>query len=231
MEKKNCLGLYVFLGLLSVAIAIPIAVNSFVNSSRTVSVRGLCERQVQADRAIWPIVFKEGGNSLTVLAAEVQKKNDVIRKWLMEAGFSEDEISVSSPKVEDLRTGYYEKRPYDYAMTSVITVCSGKVMEVVKLQQRQMELLSGGIPIGSGNSWEYSVTYDFTDLNSIKPAMIEEATLNARSAADKFAHDSGQKVGKIRSAAQGQFTISDRDANTPYIKTVRVVTSVVYQLR
>ena len=72
--------------------------------------------------------------------------------------------------------------------------------------------------------------YDYTDLNKIKPKMIEDATKNAREAAEKFAKDSDSKLGKIKEARQGQFTITDRDANTPYIKSVRVVTSVDYYL-
>jgi hypothetical protein len=77
----------------------------------------------------------------------------------------------------------------------------------------------------------YNVSYEFTGLNDIKPEMIEEATKNAREVAEKFATDSNSKLGKIRNASQGQFSISDRDANTPYIKKVRVVTTVNYYLK
>ena len=80
------------------------------------------------------------------------------------------------------------------------------------------------------NAWDHQTEYSFNGLNDIKPAMIEEATVNAREAAEKFAKDSNSKLGKIRQASQGQFSISDRDINTPYIKNVRVVTNVVYYL-
>ena len=78
--------------------------------------------------------------------------------------------------------------------------------------------------------WEYKTEYSFTKLNDIKPEMIEEATKNAREAAEKFAQDSDSKLGKIKKASQGQFSISDRDSNTPYIKSVRVVSSIDYFL-
>ena len=75
------------------------------------------------------------------------------------------------------------------------------------------------------------MSYEFTGLNDIKPQMIEDATKNARAAAEKFAKDSDSKLGKIKSASQGQFTIANRDENTPYIKSVRVVTTVTYYLK
>jgi hypothetical protein len=83
----------------------------------------------------------------------------------------------------------------------------------------------------TGGDYRYNILYEFTGLNEIKPQMIEEATKNAREAAEKFAVDSGSRLGKIRNASQGQFTITDRDANTPFIKNVRVVTTVNYYLR
>lgn len=232
MELKNCTGLWIFLGLLSIAIALPEAVSKKADASRTVTVKGLCEKEVDADRAIWPIVYKEGGNSLEVLSKSLSRNNTEIISWLKAAGIEESEISISSPKVENMRAnGYSQPSTYDFVMTSVITVCTSKVPLVIDLQTRQLELLDKGIAIGSGNSWEYPVTYEFTGLNDIKPEMIEQATFNAREAAGKFAQDSGSKVGKIVSASQGQFSVNDRDANTPYIKTVRVVTTINYRLK
>ena len=91
-------------------------------------------------------------------------------------------------------------------------------------------MLKQGIAL-TGGDYRYNVTYDFTKLNEIKPQMIENATKNARIAAEKFAKDSDSKLGKIKTANQGQFSIVDRDANTPYIKSVRVVTTVDYYLQ
>ena len=135
---------------------------------------------------------------------------------------------MAPPEVIDLQAERYyssENKPYRYNVTSVITVTSRDVDKVRRLMAKQTELLKQGIAIGNN-----FVSYEFTGLNDIKPQMIEEATKNARAAAEKFAKDSNSKLGKIRSASQGQFSIYDRDANTPYIKSVRVVTTVNYSL-
>ena len=95
---------------------------------------------------------------------------------------------------------------------------------------RQGELLTQGVAV-SATDYQNQITYDYTDLNKIKPKMIEEATKNAREAADKFAKDSESHLGKIKDASQGQFSIEDRDANTPFIKEVRVVSTIDYYLK
>ena len=103
-------------------------------------------------------------------------------------------------------------------------------MDLVRdLMTRQVELLRKGVAI-TGCDYRYNAEFSFNGLNSIKPEMIEEATKNAREAAEKFAMDSDSKLGKIKNASQGLFSIYDRDSNTPYIKKVRVVTSVNYFL-
>ena len=95
----------------------------------------------------------------------------------------------------------------------------------------QSELLKRGIVTGGGSQWENPVEFKYEGLNSIKPQMIEDATRNAREVAQKFAKDSGSRLGKIKTANQGTFSIENRDSNTPYIKRVRVVTSVTYYLK
>ncbi|MDD5733171.1 MAG: SIMPL domain-containing protein, partial [Bacteroidales bacterium] len=142
------------------------------------------------------------------------------------------EIGINAPEIIDMSAERYSTTPapYRYNVTSVITVSSNKVDLVRKLIADQGELLKQGIAI-TGGEYRYNTVYSFTALNDIKPQMIEEATRNARAAAMKFAQDSGSKLGKIRNASQGQFTISDRDENTPYIKNVRVVTTVNYYLK
>ena len=143
-----------------------------------------------------------------------------------------DEITVNAPSILDTRTNLYgERNAYHYIITAGVTVCSNQVERIVKLQTEQAKLYEKGIPVGMGENWSHPTTYSFTGLNDIKPAMIEEATINARQAAEKFAKDSNSKLGKIKTATQGQFSVSDRDSNTPYIKNVRVVTNVVYYLK
>ena len=235
MEKKGNViaAICIMVGLIAIAIAIPASVKNFTSYKRTVTVKGLCEREVKADSVIWPIVYKEGGNDLKSVYANLTAKNSTIVKWLEEAGINESEITISAPSVEDIRTYSYtvENRTYNYIVTQVITICTDNVDTVLGLRAKQSDLFDLGIAIGSGSSWENPVVYEYTGLNDIKPEMIEEATKNARVSADKFAKDSDSRIGKIITASQGQVTVTDRDANTPYIKTVRVVTTIKYMLK
>lgn len=198
---------------------------------RVINVRGLAEREVKADYVIWPIVFKEVGNDLSALYETVQTKTQALEKFLSENGISKDEIGNASPDITDSESELYnnEKRPYRYVATVVVTVASKNVDKIRELMGKQGELLKQGIAFSEGD-YRYRKIYSFNGLNNIKPAMIEEANKNARTAAQKFATDSGSKLGKIKSATQGQFSIEDRDENTPFIKKVRVVTNVQYFL-
>lgn len=207
-------------------------INDFVNKDRIVTVKGLAEREVPADKVTWPLMYKDIGDNPAVIYSNMEKKNAAIVGFLKANGISEEEISIAPPEIIDMQAERYGNQniSYRYNATSVITVTSRQVEKVRKLMSEQAELMKQGIAI-TGGDYRYNVTYEFTGLNDIKPQMVEEATKNARSVAEKFATDSGSRLGKIRNASQGQFSITDRDANTPYIKNVRVVTTVNYYLR
>lgn len=205
--------------------------NSLADKSRTVSVKGLAVREVDADEVIWPIVTKFGANDLGEISATVEKNNAAILAWLKQNGISESEISVSAPEVVNNQTNSYSnfQEPFVYNVTNVITVTSKEVKKVNAIMRNQGSLLAEGVAI-AGGGWEYKPTYNFNGLNDIKPSMIEESTKAARAAAEKFASDSESKLGNIFSASQGQFEITDRDQYTPWIKQVRVVCYVNYTL-
>lgn len=206
-------------------------IESFVNRDRIVTVKGLSERQVKADRVIWPVGFRELGDDLQDVYGRIEKRKDQVVAFLKEAGLTDAEIEVASPQVTDAQAEMYanQKSRYRYSMTQTVTVSSDKVDLVRDLQVRQSDLIKAGVTLVGDYSWRTS--FQFTGLNTVKPAMIEEATKNARASAEKFAQDSGSSLGKIRRANQGQFSITDRDSNTPYIKSVRVVTTVEYFLK
>lgn len=207
------------------------AVKRAKSYERTVSVKGLCEKEVKADRVIWPLTYKIGGNDLSYLNKSIKENNKIIIEWLKSNGIKAEEITQSAPDITDNRAnGYSYDRAYNYVVSSAVTVCTGNVDQVIDLESRLDELIDKGVPVGTGDSWEHRTEYSFNALNDIKPAMIEEATVNAREVAEKFAKDSNSKLGKIKTANQGQFSITDRDQNTPYIKNVRVVTNVIYYL-
>lgn len=217
---------------LILGICIIIAAKQLSPNRSSVAVRGLCEREVPADLAIYPVVFKETGDNLVQLYNTVDQKNKTIVAFLKKNGFEEKEITVAVPKISDnYAQGYNNGARSRYIITSVITVYTSKVQQVLNMQSQQGELVEQGIAVGAGDEWQYPVTFAFEGLNNIKPEMIEEANKNAREAAEQFAKDCDSRVGKIQNATQGLFTIGDRDANTPHIKKVRVVTNVTYSLK
>lgn len=233
-ERKSRVssGAFVMMGLIVLGICIIMAVNKFKSFERVVSVKGLCEKEVPADRVTWPLAYKLVGNDLNTLYKDINQMNETIIKFLTTNGINSKDIYVSAPQIIDLQADRYadQKRLYRYNITSVITVATNDVEKVREIINKQTDLLAQGVALYS-DEYMYRVSYDFTGLNEIKPQMIEEATGNARATAEKFAEDSKSKIGKIRYASQGQFSVSDRDANTPYIKNVRVVTSVDYYLK
>jgi hypothetical protein len=220
------------IGLIFLGIFIKSAVVSLKSYDRIVTVKGLAETEVPANKVIWPVVYKEIGDDLSVLYNSINQKNKIIIDYLKSKGLSENEISVAAPQIIDMNAERYQSQPsrYRYNITSILTVTSDKVALVMDIISTQSELLNKGVALSAGE-YQYVTQYFFTGLNEIKPQMIEEATRNARASAEKFARDSGSKLGKIKTANQGQFTISDRDANTPHIKTVRVVSTIEYMLK
>jgi hypothetical protein len=225
-------GLLVAIGLLLLGVQIKRGLTSISANQRTVTVRGLCEKEVKANKVTWPIVSKEVGNDLPSIYANIENTNAAILKFLKSNGIKDTEISVNAPQVVDMQADRYNSNPipFRYNVTNVVVVTSSQVDLVRKLIERQTELLKQGIAIVAGD-YQYQTTYEYTDLNTIKPGMIADATKNAREAAMKFAEDSESELGKIKTASQGQFSIEDRDQYTPYIKNVRVVSTIVYFLK
>ena len=205
---------------------------AFKDMDRSVTVKGLSEREVNANKVTWPLVYKELGNDPADMYDLLTQKNKKVLAFLKSAGIKESDISVNPPVISDRQADNYsnEIMNYRYRATSVITVTSTEVDKVRTLMRRQSELMKQGIALVTEEYSGNGVVYEFTGLNKVKPDMIEEATKNARKTAQKFADDSGSSLGEIRNAQQGQFSIEDRDANTPYIKRLRVVNTVEYSI-
>ena len=215
--------------------AIQQGIVQFKEMDRIVTAKGLCEREVRADKATWPLKFKELGNDPAELYGRIEKDNEVILKFLKAGGLTDEEISLAPPTLVDQQANMSyssETVRYRYKANCVVTVVTKNVDLVRKLVNKQPELMRQGVTI-VGNEYDDdpAVTYEFTGLNDIKPEMIAEATKNARKTAERFAEDSESVLGKIRTADQGQFSIENRDKNTPWLKNVRVVTTVVYYLK
>lgn len=232
MKNFRVEAIIISIGLLLLGVFIERGFSEFAGRDRSVNVKGLAEMEVPADKVTWPLVYKSLGNDLNALYEEIKRSNRTITEFLKEKGLTDKEISINAPVIVDMKAERYgnnQDSPYRYNVTTVITVTSNKVDLVRGLITEQGELLKRGIAITTGD-YQYNIQYEYTGLNTIKPQMIEEATKNARQAAEKFAKDSESTLGKIRHANQGQFSISDRDPNTPHIKKVRVVTTIDYSL-
>lgn len=200
---------------------------------RFVQVKGLSEREVNADLAVWPINITLTANDLNSLKINIEKQNDEVYNFFIGQGFEKDELTKGSTNIRDVRADIYnsnsQNNEFRYLAKSEFTVRTNDINKLQKALSESLELMSKGILLGSKNTWR-PIEYIFTGLNDLKPSMIEEATKNAREVAEKFARDSNSKVGEIRMARQGLFTINDRDENTPQIKIVRVVSTIDFQL-
>ena len=200
---------------------------------RSVTVKGLSEREVEADIAVWPINITVAGNDLQNIQQDIESQKREVTKFFKDQGFSDEEFTVGPTNISDAKADLYNPGPYRefrYIAKSDFTIRTTNINQLQTALSASLSLVSKGILISSKNDWR-PIEYSFTGLNAIKPAMIEEATNNAREVAEKFAKDSNSQVGKIMRANQGLFTITDRDQNTPEIKTVRVVSTIEYQLK
>lgn len=209
------------------------SLDRFADKERVVTVKGLSEREVPADKVVWPLIYKELGNEPAEIYQRIEKKNATVIDFLKKHGLSDEEIMQNPPQVKDrfADSWSHENLVDRYVASSVIIVSSTHVDLVRTIMQKQAELMKLGIALITEEYGSNMVKYEFAGLNDIKPEMVEESTKNARATAEKFAKDSDSELGKIRRATQGQFSISNRDNNTPYIKNVRVVSTIEYYIK
>lgn len=227
------LGLSLIIGLTGLGYLLGSYAIAVKEYDRTVSVRGLAELEVNADVVIWPIQFTLAGNDLEALYNLIDSSNTKILTFLQNHGIDPSAVTLAPPAITDrLAQNYGNGSPVElrYSAQQNLTVYSADIVGVRTLMSSMSELGREGI-VFSGSEYNLQPEYIFNRLNDIKPAMIEEATREARAAAQKFAADSQSSLGNIRQASQGQFSINDRDRNNPHIKNVRVVVTVEYYLK
>lgn len=202
-------------------------------AERSVTVRGVSERDVTADIATWSVSFSDEGTTLAPVQASVDQKSRAVRTFFQRAGFKPGEISDTS--ISASQSFDRDRKEERVIVSRSIQLRSTDVMKVRDAYARQSELIRDGVPISGSN-----VSYVFTKLNDLKPGMIAEANLTARRSAEQFARDSGAEVGRIKTASQGYFSVGARDGeacdecgssggSSPYQK-VRVVTTIDYDL-
>lgn len=208
------------------------------SADRYVTVKGVAEREVEADLALWPMQFVVADDDLNRAQARMRDAAGKVRDFLERNGLRADELSLQSLSVADTRANRYGGPPaaYRYVVSQTLMVRTERPQALFDASQRVGELIEAGVVLSSDGPGSGGPTYLFTRLNELKPAMIAEATASARAAAEQFAKDSGSPLGSIRRANQGLFVIQPRDP-APGIqeeqqraKVVRVVTTIEYLL-
>lgn len=200
-----------------------ISARSFSKQSSYIEVKGLSEKIVKSDTAIWSINFQVKSNNIDIMYTDIEKNISEITKFLKDSGFDESEINVAPLNIYQ---DTYREALYQYNTTVSMSVYTDKVDLVKTTSEETRSLIKKGI-VMSGNY----IDFQFSDLNSIKPEMLAEATQNAEESAQEFANNSGSSVGDIVRANQGVFSINQKDPGSPEYKKVRIVSTLRYLLK
>ncbi|MCR5334837.1 MAG: SIMPL domain-containing protein [Bacteroidaceae bacterium] len=227
-ENRLMAAAMIAVGIVCLGWFVKAGIDNFANKDRHVTVKGLAEREVPADKVTWSIGTKVTGNDLPLLYESINQQTDKIKSFLKQNGLDEKEITVNPPTINDLEAREWgeNNKSFRYIVSTTITVATGKVEQVNKAIFRQAELLKQGVAIENSNA-----QYDYASFQQMKPEMMAEAIKNAQKTAEQFAEASNARLGGIQTAGQGQFEIDNRDENTPYIKKLRVVTTITYSLK
>ena len=226
-ENRLIAAALIAVGIALMGLFIKAGIDNFANKDRKVTVKGLAEREVSADKVTWSIGTKVTGNDLPLLYENINIQTDKIKRFLRQNGLDEKEITVNPPSISDLEAREWgdNQKNFRYIVNTTITVATNKVTEVNAAIFKQAELLKQGVAIENS-----SPDYEYASFQKMKPEMMAEAIKNAQKTAEQFTEASKCDLGSIQTAGQGQFEIEDRDQNTPYIKKLRVVTTITYSL-
>ena len=227
-ENRLFAAAIVAVGIICLGWFVKAGIDNFANKDRHVTVKGLSEREVPADKVTWSISTKVTGNDLPMLYESINRQTDKIKGFLKQNGLDEKEITVNPPAINDLEAREWgeNNKNFRYIVSTTITVATGKVEQVNKAIFQQAELLKQGVAIENSNA-----QYEYASFQQMKPEMMAEAIKNAQKTAEQFAEASNARLGNIQTAGQGQFEIDNRDENTPYIKKLRVVTTITYSIK
>ena len=227
-ENRLIAAAIIAVGIICLGWFMKAGIDNFANKDRQVTVKGLAEREVPADKVTWSIGTKVTGNDLPMLYESINLQTDKIKKFLKQNGLEEKEVTINPPSISDLEAREWgdNNKNFRYIISTTITVATNKVEQVNKAIFQQAELLKQGVAIENSNA-----DYEYASFQQMKPEMMAEAIKNAQKTAEQFAEASNARLGDIQTAGQGQFEIDDRDQNTPYIKKLRVVTTITYSIK
>ncbi|MFH1703634.1 MAG: SIMPL domain-containing protein [Nitrospirota bacterium] len=241
----------ILLGMLGGAFLLGKSLEGFRKDDRYVTVKGFAEQEVKADLAVWPIKVQIANNDLSEASKAIEATKNKVTQFLLRNGFDAKEIIQQDMRVSDRQAREYGpanlKDMLRYVIEATILVRSNNVDKAEKVSRMTDDLVRAGVVLSTKNEWQgEGPRYIFTQLKNIKPEMMAEATRNANAAAVQFAKESSSKIGTIRKASQGLFTIADRDefpsgqveGGSPYstrtsdpYKKIRVVVTVDYFLK
>lgn len=228
MNKQVISSLILAVGLALAGWFVYRGIHQVASKDRAVVVKGLSTRDVEADYVVWPLDFCVRGNDISVLYDDMARIEKTARAFFLEKGFQESDLSRGNLSIDDNWASYYDRKPEFHYTIRTSLIISTKDVERVKANLGcQSELLKKGVIL---QSYEWNTDFQYNGLADLKPEMIQEATKNARAVAIKFAEDAQCRLGSIQQANQGQFSM-ETDSNQPWIKHIRVVTTVSYYLK
>lgn len=225
-EKIIVAGIVAF-GLLLLGLCLKGGIDNFTNKDRRVTVKGLAEREVDADKVVWTLTLEESADELNPMFGRLNQQVDVIKNFLKEKGIDgKGDVSVTTFSVNDNLSNVWgdEKPRYHYTVRRSVVVTSNDTHFISDLRSQTDELIDRGVIVESDNA-----EYEYTQFQKLKPEMMAEAIANAETTAKQFAENSHSKINKIVEAGQGEFSIDDADI--PYKKRVRVVSTITYSLK
>src|SRR3989339_1170078 len=220
---------FAFISLSIVAFAILISVAFFISAhdfskqGSYVEVKGLSEKIVKADTAIWSLSFEVKSNNIDTLYADIEKNIASIKLFLTEKGFEASEINVAPVNIYQ---DTYKDALFRYNAYIQLSVYTKKVDLVRSTSKETLLLVKKGVTLNQN-----SIEFQFSDINSVKPEMLAEAIKNARDAATQFATESGSKLGSVARGNQGVFDITDKDPGSPEFKKIRLVSTLRFLLK
>ena len=225
-EKIIVAGIVAF-GLLLLGLCLKGGIDNFTNKDRRVTVKGLAEREVDADKVVWTLTLEESADELNPMFTRLNQQVDVIKNFLKEKGIDgKGDVQVTTFSVNDNLSNVWgdEKPRYHYTVRRSVVVSSNDTHFISDLRTQTDELIDRGIIVESDNA-----EYEYTQFQKLKPEMMADAIANAETTAKQFAENSHSKINKIAEAGQGEFSIDDADI--PYKKKVRVVSTITYSLK
>lgn len=196
---------------------------NFSEQGKYVEVKGLSEKIVKADTAIWSMTFEVKSNSIDALYADTERNISSIKAFLKQKGFEESEISVAPTNIYQ---DTYKDAAFRYNSTNQVAIYTKKVDLAKATSNQTLSLVKAGVVLSQN-----AISFEFSDLNSVKPEMLAEAIKNARETAAQFAQNSGSNLKGVSRGNQGVFDITDKDPGSPEYKKIRLVSTLRFLLQ